>query len=144
MNSLIRGMGTYHCPSCSMETFGEKIRVGTKKSLKDILGPFYISFARFSDSFVLPLHPWLRHSGSTAGCSAKILPAYFLWNLIATTEQSSTRCNWPRQVRPDKGTDILLFTFCRLCTHNPVKQEPKDRLGVVIKFVPPLAIDAIR
>jgi hypothetical protein len=31
-----------------------------------------------------------------------------------------------------------------LCAYSPVNKEPKDRLGVVIKFVPPLAIDAIR
>jgi hypothetical protein len=30
-----------------------------------------------------------------------------------------------------------------LRAHNPVKKEPKDGLGVVIKFVPPWTIDTI-
>ena len=61
------------------------------KPHKDIFGPCYISFARFSDSLVLPLHPWLSHLGSTAGCSAKILPAYLLSKLIATRMLGTSR-----------------------------------------------------
>jgi hypothetical protein len=41
-----------------------------------------------------------------------------------------------------KGTEFLLFKLCRLRTDNPVK-EAKDGLRIVIKVMPPWAIDTI-
>jgi hypothetical protein len=101
----------------------------------------YVFFVISRFGFVEPISVNDKDGGKVAEQGqqglVKGVGEFFQWVFVTQSpERGNTGRDVSHQWRPDKGTDILLCTTCRLRTHNPVKEEPKDGLRIMIKSYP--------